>query len=177
MGRISKEAVQKILSQCKRPPQIYVETGLYNGAQIKIAADTKRFKKIIGIELDPRFAAACQRLVPTATIHCGDTRSLLPPLARKLKEPVFWYLDAHYCATDPPIAKSAFPLWDELVSLRTRPPGDVIVIDDVHCFGKPRPDLLFRKSVPEWEGVTRTSIASFLGAAGEVIGDGYVVWR
>ena len=176
MGRLSADHLKLILSRCEKPPRVYVETGLYRGEQIAIAASSGCFERVIGIELDPRFAEACRIRVPSAEITRADTRDALPPLARTLEGPVFWCLDAHFCKTSPPITKSPFPLWEELIALRARPRGDVIVIDDVHTFGKKRDDLRFG-AAPEWEGVTCDAISSFLDAPGRTMGDGYVVWR
>ena len=145
------------------------------GDQLVVAAQMG-FSRMIGIELDARYAMEAARRVPKAAIWTGDTNELLPSLLASIHEAVFIVLDAHYCKLDPPIAKSRFPLWGELGLLRTRPYADIVVVDDVHTFGKVRDDLRYA-SDPEWETVTETSISLFLGAPGETIGDGYVVWR
>jgi hypothetical protein len=141
-----------------------------------VALATSRFARVIGIERDQRFAAATAAAAPSAHVICGDTREELPKLAAELTEPVFFYLDAHFCKTDPPITSSPFPLWDELIVLRARPYADIVLVDDLHTFGKVRRDLRYQ-GAPDWEGVTSASISSFLGAEGFAVGDGFVVCR
>lgn len=177
MGHLNAAAMSSILQRAKSgaSPSVYIETGCNRGDQLIVAAKM-RFKAVIGVELDARYAAEAARRVPDATVHEGDTSKILPVVLSAVNEPVFIVLDAHYCKLDPPIEKSRFPLWDELALLRARPYADIVVVDDVHTFGKVRDDLRYA-SDPEWETVTGVSISAFLGAPGEEIGDGYVVWR
>lgn len=175
MGHLNIPMFSAILMRAKPAPAIYIETGCNRGDQLAIAAQMG-FGLMIGIELDARYAAEAARRIPQAVVKTGDTAELLPSVLVSIHEPVFIILDAHYCKLDPPIAKSRFPLWDELAMLRDRPYADIIVVDDVHTFGKARDDLRYA-SEPEWETVTGASISSFLGAPGEEIGDGYVVFR
>lgn len=151
-----------------------VETGLMHGEQLELCAQF--FKHTVGIELDKGLADSVRARVPKAHVLQGDSRVELPALARTIDHPVFWMLDAHYCTVPGhPIAKSKFPLWDELIAIRARPYKDIVVVDDVHTFGKKRDRLRFGDAL-EWEGVTMESISSFLGCPlGEVINDGYVV--
>lgn len=175
MGHLTKEHFDAILRRAQERPYVYIETGCNRGDQLVIAAPL--FREVFGIELDERYALEAVNRVPSAEIIVRDTREVLPVLLNKLSnEPVFIVLDAHYCALNPPIQKSPFPLWDELILLRARKQPDIIVIDDVHTFGKVRNDLRYG-AAPEWEGVTAAALSSFLSAPGEVIGDGYVVWR
>lgn len=164
-----------ILGRAPVRPDVYIETGTYQGNQLALAAP--RFKRVIGVELDPEFANMTRARVPKAEVILGSSSEILPELAREITEPCFFYLDAHYCRTKPhQIASTPFPLWDELIALRARAAADIIVVDDVHTFGKARPDLRYR-GAPDWEGVTFASITSFLGAPGKHIGDCYVVAR
>lgn len=164
-----------ILARAPVRPDVYIETGTYQGNQLALAAP--RFKRVIGVELDPGFADITQTRAPKAEVILANSSKILPQLASEIAEPCFFYLDAHYCRTVPhQIMPSPFPLWDELIALRTRTLPDIIVVDDVHTFGKARPDLRYR-GIPDWEGVTFASIASFLGAPGKHIGDCYVVTR
>ena len=175
MGHLNVADFSSILSRVKLVPAVYIETGCNRGDQLVVAAQMG-FARMTGIELDERYAAEAAQRVKTASVRVGDTSALLPAILTAINEPVFIILDAHYCKLDPPIAKSRFPLWDELKLLRARSYADIIVVDDVHTFGKARDDLRYA-SEPEWETVTGTSISAFLGAPGETIGDGYVVWR
>lgn len=177
MGRLSAEQINGILARSKGArPQVWVETGCADGKQLVVAAPL--FSRVFGVELDAHHAEAANKAVSAAphvvVIH-GDTQKELPKLAARMNEPVLFYLDAHYCAMKPPIRKSPFPLWDELILLRQRPFADIVIVDDVHTFGKRRDDLRY-KDAPEWEGVTGASLSSFLGVPGETIGDGWVMW-
>lgn len=175
MGYLTKEQVNFILEQARGArPRVYVETGTYHGQQLAVAAPL--FARAIGVELNPEFVKASARAAPSAELICGDTREVLPRLARDIKEPALFYLDAHFCKTKPPISPSPFPLWDELIVLRARGYPDIVLVDDVHTFGKKRPELNYR-GAPDWEGVTEASISSFLGASGFRAGDCYVVCR
>lgn len=175
MSKITAAQLETILKSARGPrPQVYVETGTYRAEQFAVSAPL--FPRAIAVELDPRFAEMAKQAAPGATVICGDTRVHLPKLAREITEPVFFYLDAHFCKTNPPIKQSPFPLWDELRALRARPYADIVLIDDVHTFGKKRPELRYR-GAPDWEKVTTASISAFLGAKGFQVGDGFVVCR
>jgi hypothetical protein len=175
MAHLSKEQIEAVLKRARGPrPRVYVETGTYRGRQLAVAVT--KFPRVIGVELDRRFAELSSKAAPTASVICGNTSDVLPELAKDLSEPVFFYLDAHFCKTDPPITSSRFPLWDELIILRARPYPDIVVIDDLHTFGRKRPELSY-KGAPDWEGVTPASISSFLGVEGFKIADGFVVCR
>lgn len=176
MGHLSKNDFEKILASVKQLPTVYIETGCNRGDQLIVAADVQQFSHLYGIELDGRYAEEARKRVGRSVVHTGDTSVLLPKLLATLKQPVFLLLDAHYCKLEPPIAKSRFPLWDELQLIRDRPYADIVVVDDVHTFGKARDDLRYGTE-PEWETVTGVTISAFLGAAGTEIGDGYVVRR
>ncbi len=158
----------------ERDIRTYVETGTFEGEQLEIA--TSVFPRVIGLELDERYAQMSRERAPSAKVLQGDSRELIYKL--DMNEPALWLLDAHYFKlTDLPLEKSPFPLWDELVFLRGRSYPDIIMVDDVHTFGKKRDELRYGEAL-EWEGVTQESISSFLGCPrGQVVKGSYVVWR
>lgn len=174
MGHITAKMFEAL-----RPlPRFYVETGCNVGNQLAVAAPF--FEQCFGIELEERFAKEAKRRfegVKNVAVWQGDTKEHLPVFVGR-NASHFFLLDAHYTKFDPPIPKSPFPLWDELCLLRRRPArhADVIVVDDVHTFGKRRDDLRYGDA-PEWEGVTCDVLSSFFGVSGEVVGDGYVIRR
>jgi len=176
VGHLNVSDLAFVLARAKIAPQVYIETGCNRGDQLIVAAEVKQFRRVVGIELDGQYAAMATSRVARAEVKHGDTSVLLPELMESISEPVFIVLDAHYCALNPPIQKSPFPLWDELSIFRERAKryADIVVVDDVHTFGKAREDLRFGKQ-PEWETVTAASISAYLGAPGYEIGDGYVV--
>lgn len=166
--RLTVDDLQEIVWDCG--VDTYVETGLWEGEQLYIASSV--FGLVIGIELDEHYANLAQERVPSATVLLGKSEDVLLEVSANHPEPVCFYLDAHYCRLDPPIAFSEFPLWKELAIIRGRYQSDIVVVDDVHTFGKKRDDI----KTPEWAGVTAESIEKFFGKPGEVIKDCYVTW-
>jgi len=170
-----------IIQTVAQLPRVYIETGLWKGNSLSIAAEV--FDECHGIELAPHWAehnrtrfAGDERV----TIHEGDSAVVLPRLLDSIHEPAAIMLDAHFCKTDPPVAKSKFPLWAELDRISARPNPDLVIVDDVHTFGRARDDLRFRPGDIEWEDVTPTEIVARLGEARvmshRAIGDSYAVW-
>jgi hypothetical protein len=158
----------------------YVETGTAHGEQLMIAKYL--FPDVIGIELDPHNAALSAKNSGCMVIE-GKSEDILPKL--HLPGPVCFYLDAHYCHLDPPIEKSHFPLWEELNFIGSRDnEHDIIIVDDVHTFGKERPDLKFDDGCSEWEVVTEGNLIQRLTDIvdadiweGEIIKDCFVMRR
>jgi hypothetical protein len=182
MGRISKDKFKKILTQYPNYDsiKIFIETGLWDGTQNKYATDANVFDTIYGIELNEHWATVTQKKCPNSIIIHGDTKDELPKVLDKHPmDPIFIYLDAHFCHTQPPIKKSEYPLWDELDVINKRNQADIVVIDDVHNFGKVRNDLKLDKSVKEWELVTEENILNVFGdrVVGSLfLGDAFVIW-
>jgi hypothetical protein len=178
MGHLTSAMFEEILSQASVRPRVYIETGCNVGDQLCVAR--KHFDKCYGIELHTPFYHTCRARFEedVVVVLNSDTRVMLPRLLNHsmFQQPVFFLLDAHYTRFDPPIPKGEFPLWDELCMLRPRKWADIIVVDDVHTFGKKRDDLRFGDA-PEWEGITCDVLASFFGQRGKVVGDGYVIHR
>jgi tRNA U34 5-methylaminomethyl-2-thiouridine-forming methyltransferase MnmC len=172
MGRLTKEEIKKIAPNYR----VAVETGLWKGEQLEVIA--KCFDKTFGIELDAHYAEVSRKRVPSATVYCGDTAKLLPIVSQEMKEPSVFFLDAHYCKLEPPIAKSEFPLWDELKTINARNLPDIVIVDDVHTFGKKRDDLLFKEGDKEWEHVTPGNILEYFPQAkrSEIYKDSFIVW-
>jgi hypothetical protein len=172
MGRLTESEIKNISKGYK----VAVETGLWKGEQLEVIA--KCFDKTYGIELDAHYAEVARKRVPSAIVYCGDTAKLLPFVSKEMKEPSVFFLDAHYCKLDPPIAKSKFPLWEELKTISNRNLPDIVVVDDVHTFGKKRDDLLFQEGEKEWEYVTPENILEYLPNAkkSEIYKDSFIVW-
>ena len=138
--------------------KIFIETGTWEGIQNKIATDSNKFDIIYGIELDNHWYEITKELNPKSIIIHGDTVIELPKILEKhSNEPLFIYLDAHYCVTNPPIAKSEFPLWKELQLIKDRGMSDIVAIDDVKNFG------VDRDGYNEWETITIENINNLFG--------------
>jgi hypothetical protein len=102
----------------------------------------------------------------------GDSRQVLPKLTDLLSEPCVWYLDAHALPSGGGAGANDLPLMEELAILKPRPQPDLIVIDDVHAFGK-----TFDRD--DWSGVTRETILQSVDRVchDEVLGDMFALWR
>jgi len=183
MGTLHRKHWNIILDGVDPKPGVYIETGLWKGNSLAIAAEV--FDECHGIELAPHWAEHNRRRFqdePGITIHEGDSAVLLPEILDSLEfKDVVIMLDAHFCKTDPPIAKSKFPLWTELAQIEQRPTGDIVIVDDVHTFNRPRPDLRYKPGAVEWEAVTPAELVERLGPARvekhRAVGDSYVIWR
>lgn len=122
-------------------PVICVETGAFEGHFTKIARCW--FEQVHSVELSEKLG---HRLLAWAThphkVHIGDSRQIVPQLARDLDQSVFWFLDANWwyrpAHLDPGIAggREMYPLQDELEAIADRAMGDIIVVNEVDTFGK-----------------------------------------
>ena len=117
--------------------KIFIETGTYLGQMIE---DTKgNFDKILSIELDKKlFEQAKNRFSGSSnvTILQGDSSLLLPKIIYDFKEPILFWLDAHYSAGFTTKGSTNTPIMAELESILGHPYNNehVILIDDARCF-------------------------------------------
>jgi hypothetical protein len=143
---------------------VAVETGTFEGQTTQLLA--RHFPTVHTIELEPQ---RWRRAIETpgrigATFHLGDSAGLLPYLsAAYCDAPVCWYLDAHWWAEEKgsggkwnlPVAnENPFPLWAELETIAGRTQADLVIVDDVHAFGRDELD---------WRGVSSASLDQALG--------------
>lgn len=148
-------------------PRIAVETGTFRGeTTLKLSA---MFDKVHTIELTPNLAAAARQNFVGTNINCllGDSAELVPQLARDIDEPVFWYLDAHWFppkfgAPADMSRSNPFPLWSELDSIAERKYADIVVVDDVHAFGREDWGENAPDRCQEWVGLTDATIREHL---------------
>jgi hypothetical protein len=171
VGRITTDQLDELLGICLPDlrPWTYIETGAHKGE--RLLEVRSRFETVVGIELEPAYVEEAKRRIReadetgdplepagTAFVVAGDSRKVLADLLGELGgEPLFVHLDAHYCKADPPAARQGFPLWDELDLLSLYPGALVVSVDDVHTFGRERPELRASDG-PEWEEVTAARI-------------------
>lgn len=166
------------LSTCTQP-EIFIETGTFQAENVVNLAPL--FRWAYSIELSPSlYRDAFKRFGSDKIKFCqGNSAEVLPELFSVIHEPVVLYLDAHYCGGSELIIKgSTFPLWKELESARLHPYADLVIVDDVHTFGRERPDLTAHESGRSWEHVTEGSILEALGdrvAESYVFGNEFVV--
>lgn len=150
-------------------PTTVVETGTFRG-QFTLRLP-ELFQVVHTVELSARlFATHPDDL--RINWHHGDSAEVVAKLAVELKEPVLWYLDAHYFAGAD--AAESFPLWRELRAISARSQPDIVVVDDVHTFGKQRD-----KKYGPWHAVTPKALVKALGrVTGHCqIKDAYVMYR
>lgn len=162
--QVDRDGISAILRDPR--PSIAVETGTLHGKTTRKLSSL--FERVVTIELSPElYAAAAASMNGNITCVHGDSAIEVPKLAAQIREPVLWYLDAHWFATDAPVANSPIPIWDELNAILARPYADTIIVDDVHAFGG-----------SGWEDVTVESIRGYCSErmeSSEVRGDQLVV--
>ena len=178
--RLTKADLEKLLALL--PCQYsYVETGVADGDQLVIANEV--FRRVLGIELSEHYCKVASEISGCLVVQ-GKSEEMLPRLY--FPGPTVFYLDAHYCQLDPPIEKSHFPLWEELNFIASRDnKHDIIIVDDVHTFGKVRPELKYDDETQEWANVTENSLICWMNHnrdqdelwTGEVIKDCFVMRR
>lgn len=163
------------------PCSVFVETGTFEGKTTALAA--AEFRTVFSCEIKLElYRAAAERLsvqLPNVSLLFGDSRWAVQWLAERIGEPCCWYLDAHWFK-HPAVGgqEEGLPLWDELRAIAARrdakgePFRDIIVVDDVNDFGKPKP-------TPEWVEVTLERIAAMFPGHAEavILHDQAVVYR
>lgn len=186
MADMTVERLTDILSRSDVKLRVFVESGTFKGATTRLALD--HFPQVHSIELERTLYLRARRLLAKyqrrCRLHHGDSAKLIPQLAESIQESAFWYLDAHWFNLSAWAKKKvkkvagapgdqAFPLWKELQALAKRPYRDIVVVDDVHCFGDPQ------NTNPAWRDVSLQTISAlFPGHRDAVIlGDQAVVWK
>lgn len=147
-------------------PTIFVETGSYKGDTISPMAASGLFEKVVTIEIDRRFANITkyrlQREAPDGNwvVVNGDSKRVMPSLCDHIHVPAIFYLDAHWSAGNLACRgkePTEHPLMVELDAVFKRNKSDIIIIDDLRCFGQ------YTKRIGNWSNIT---IASILHKAG-----------
>lgn len=138
--------------------RVAVETGTFEGQTTRLLA--ARFPVVHTIELEPQRWRRCVETLGHlgAVFHLGDSAAVLPLLSAAYSDqPIVWYLDAHWFLPasgrghwEMPVADAGrFPLWAELDAIARRSQPDLVIVDDVHCFGRDE---------PQWSAVSRQLI-------------------
>jgi len=154
--RIFKELDEKV------QPHILIETGTHKGHSTAIFSEY--FTTVETIEINQNYyekAMVFCEGIDNISFHFGDSANILKELCVAHKDPVIFFLDAHNVRVIP-LVEEGFPLWDEIDTIIGRNQSDIIVIDDVHTFGKQRPELTFNDEL-NWEEVTVGSILKKIG--------------
>ncbi len=173
--------VDQIRAFAQREPfaasiRTFVETGTCEGETIEAAS--KYFAHNYTIELSPALHAAVSGRLAHTGIHfeLGDSAEVLPRLARDIKEPAAFYLDAHFSGGETARGPEDVPLLRELAILGKRPYRDLIIIDDASLFGHSPKDGLNE----DWSLITRESLLAAFGGANVrhvLEHDRMILWR
>lgn len=183
--RIKRAEMSEVLARHPgyRDIAVFIETGTLEAANVVNLGPA--FREAHSIELSPTlYRAAIKRFGPNTRFgihfHHGDSAKVLPRLLEKIAEPAVVYLDGHYFKSKY-TAAAEFPLWSELAALAKRRYNDVVIVDDVHTFGRERPDLTARESGRSWQHVTTDSILDALGrdrvVDSFILRDEFVIYR
>jgi len=153
-------------------PRVFVETGTLHAETARFARQV--YEVVETIELsDTLYRDAAARYGGNGIqFHHGDSATLLPQILEGYEEPVCIYLDAHWFPREGVVGQGAFPLWHELAVVAPRPYPDIVVVDDVHSFGRTAPTA-------EWQDVVPSRITEALGRVleGRVYDDHFIAYR
>ena len=116
----------------------FFETGTFKGKML--SSLEKHFTYLYSIELSKKFFEETRiKFVnsPSVSLFLGDTTRVLPLILKRLKTPVFFWLDAHYWPNSPfAIGDQMCPIREELscISKHELVESHIILIDDFRCF-------------------------------------------
>ena len=159
MAGINEGLLRRVLK--KQHAEVFVETGTRLGETAFLAS--RLFDWVYTIELsEPLHFEAKERWASVVTMRffLGDSAKVLPELCDLIRRPAVFFLDAHWYSDGTGLAiadGNPFPLWKELESIAARNLPDIVIVDDVHAFGRIDP------SVQEWSEVDTESICQHLG--------------
>lgn len=136
----------------------FIETGTFTGGGISIALDCG-FKKVISIEIDPRYYYAVNDRYlgnDIVEIYLGDSIYWLPYILERTSKPCTIFLDSHL-ASGSSLGTVEVPLLKELEAIRNHSiKNHTLLIDDVRGFGyDPSIDPNLSK---EWLQVTKEKV-------------------
>jgi hypothetical protein len=136
-GSLTLSEIDRLLAKRQDPTPIrtFVETGTFYAHTI--LEMKKRFDVCHTIELSPFLYLRARIKFPFSNIHFhyGDSAKVLKKLAKKIKEPAVFFLDAHWCAGNTARGPKDVPLLEEMQILAARPYPDLLIIDDYRLFG------------------------------------------
>ena len=158
MSGLSGEEAVQIFTKHHVPPVAFVETGTHVGTTLDAAYRSKIFHQLYSIELSKELFLHVEdhfRGFRCLNRILGDSARVLPDLCTKIKTPAFFWLDAHWYEGGGPVAsESPCPLMQELEAISNRNAPDVVVADDVWCFGRKWND----GPGGDWTAITEDSI-------------------
>ncbi len=134
------DARVETIARNKGGKRLFVETGTAGGGGIIIALYLG-FSEVYTVELDPTiYDLAQRRFLKKKNVHLylDDSANGLEMILPLVKEPVLFWLDAHYCGENTQDEFERCPILRELAVIATHPiKTHTILIDDVRLFGTP----------------------------------------
>ncbi|CAN5172937.1 hypothetical protein BH09BAC5_BH09BAC5_27880 [soil metagenome] len=134
--------IHKIKSQAiaeygnKYKSDTLIETGTYLGKMIN--EQRENFKKIISIEVDPKFHAdAIEKFktYPHIKFYLGDSGKVLHEIMKDIDSPVVFWLDAHYNSRSSAKLDKECPIFEEMDAIfGSKKLDHIILIDDARLF-------------------------------------------
>lgn len=156
-GSLSAHQLKPILEWAQQRigsrPKVFVETGTLNGDTALSVAPL--FEQVRTIEVDrglQKHAAKRCSIYPAITVHRGDSGQILGEIISPIREPICFYLDAHYSGGVTGRSHiNDVPLYRELYHVAQHDYPDIIIIDDLDYFGtKANP----HDSASDWSRIT-----------------------
>lgn len=173
MSGMCLETMIEILERHDVPVDVFVETGTYLADTTLLMRNL--FDEVHTVELSQTlFDQAVSKWATTKVhFHQGASPEWLAEIGSQIERPAVFYLDAHWVGLKgaaPGVTKDdPMPLMRELEALAPRPYADIVVVDDLHAFG--RKDG--KRSIG-WAGVSRRAVRKALkGAGGALVGRSY----
>lgn len=111
----------------------FVETGTWKAQTTTWAS--LNFEKVVTIEVDSGYYERAKSLgLLNTRFILGDSATELAKVARRLKKPAIFWLDAHKCKDRPAIETTECPLLAELEAIKATSLPHLILIDDARYF-------------------------------------------
>ena len=131
---ITKETLEKIVSNNNPADLVFIETGTWIGDTIQKALDIG-FKEIKSIELSvDLFNKARQRFKNNinVSLYNGDSAEQMQNIIYDISDKIVFWLDAHYSGGKTALGKQICPLYAELDVISKHKRNDnIILIDDI----------------------------------------------
>jgi hypothetical protein len=171
-GSLSIEEVIALLEVDPSHPRIstFIETGTLHGESVALMRGI--FPICHTIELNESFYKHASTFFAASdiTFHHGDSTTVLRTLLPTIKEPAFFFLDAHFSSGETARGSLDCPLLEELSLIEKRSYRDIIVIDDLRLFGT--------NGAEDWSAISKEAILNRLPAVRSLeSNDRFILWR
>jgi hypothetical protein len=165
-------------------PFTYIETGTYQGKNLLAVIESGNYKSIHSIELSRDWFEFNNRLLhqfPEVYLHNGNSPDVLKVILQTVKNPVQFFLDAHYSGPGTAQGKMETPLLEELsVIMDSKLSGKIIVvIDDCRMLGKighMDRSKNYESFFSDWSDITEKEIRRIIGKDFIVLHNEMGIW-